>query len=75
MRRGTQDHVVEPHGPARVLAWHGGDIYILYLLYLGYSTYKHSMEELANRYKPVHLIYPIPLLVFLRVGLCSFRFL
>ena len=72
MRRGTQGHVAEPRGPMRVPAWHRGDVYIyIFLLYIGYSTYKHSIEELANRLKPLHLIYPTPLLVFLRVGLCS----
>ena len=60
-----------PRGPTRVPAWHKGDIYILYLLYIGYSTYRHSIEELANRYNPPHLINPMNLLLFLRVGLCS----
>ena len=68
MRRGTQGHVAEPRGPMRVPAWHRGDIYILYLLYIGYSTYKHSIEELANRYKSVHIIYPTCPLNFLCVG-------
>ena len=74
MRRGTQGHAAEPRGPTRVPAWHRGDIYILYLLYIGYSTYKHSIEELANRLKPLYLIYPTPLLLFLCVGLCSLPF-
>ena len=28
MQRGTQGHVAEPRGPARVPAWHGGDVCI-----------------------------------------------
>ena len=49
MRRGTQGHVEEPRGPARVLAWHWGDVYTyVFLLYIGYSTYKRSIEELTN---------------------------
>ena len=71
MRRGMQGHVAEPRGPTLVPAWHRGDIYILYLLYIGYSTYKHSIEELANQYNLPHLINPMNLLLFLRVGLCS----
>ena len=74
MRRGTQGHVAEPRGPARVHAWHWGDVYTyIYLLYIGYSTYKHSIEELANRYNLPHLINPINLL-FLHVGLWSLDF-
>ena len=72
MQRGTQGHVAEPRGPTRLPAWHTKDIYILYLLYIGYSTYKHSIEELANRYKPVHIIYLTCPHNFLRVGLLVF---
>ena len=39
----------KPRGPTRMPAWHGGDVYIYYIyLYIGYSTYKHSIDELAN---------------------------
>ena len=34
-----------PRGHARVLAWHTDDVYIYILEYLGYRTYKHSIEE------------------------------
>ena len=69
MRRGMQGHVAKPWGPTRVLAWHGGDIYTLYLLYIGYGTCKHCIEELANHLNRSHLIYPRCPLRFLRVGL------
>ena len=59
-----------PHGPTRVLACHGCDMYIYYIyLYIGYSTYKHSIEELANGYNPVYLTYPTLPLDFFSVGL------
>ena len=40
---------------ARVLAWHTGDVYLYIYLYIGYSTYKHSKEELANPIKTLTL--------------------
>ena len=56
MQRGMQGHVVEPHRPTCVPAWHECDVYIYYIyLYISYSTYKHSIEELANRYNRVTL--------------------
>ena len=61
--------MVEPGGPTRVFAWHRGDIYTLYLLYIGYSTCKHCIEELANHLNLSQLIYPTCPLRFLHVGL------
>ena len=52
-----------------------GRISYIFLLYIGYSTYKPSIEEFANRYNLPHLINPMNLFVFLRVGLCYLRFL
>ena len=57
MRHGTQGHVAAPRGPARVPAWHNADVYIYILLYYGYRTYKHSIEEFKLMYEPTYLIY------------------
>ena len=45
MRRGTQGHVAVPRGPRECLR--GTDVTNIYIYsyYLGYSTYKHSIEE------------------------------
>ena len=50
MRCGAQGHVTTPRGPARVPGWHNDDVYILYLIYYGYRTYKHSIEEFKLTY-------------------------
>ena len=51
MRHGMQGHVAAQREPARVPAWHWGDVYIYYIfITFGYSTYKTFIEDFANRY-------------------------
>ena len=50
MRRGAQGHVAAPRGPVRVPAWHNDNMYILYLMYYGFRTYKHSIQEFKLTY-------------------------
>ena len=42
---------------ARVRAWHIDDVYVYILLYYGYRTYKPFIEDIANCYNPVYLLY------------------
>ena len=46
----------------------------IYFYYISYSTYKRSIEELADHLNPPHIIYPIVSLKFLRVGLLVFLY-
>ena len=75
MRRGTQDHVVEPRGPTRAPAWCGCDtcayIHIIYIILRVIVLIKIPYSEFANPLKPSHLLNPAFPLNFYRVGLSS----
>ena len=75
MRRGAQGHVAAPRGPVRVPAWHNDDVYILYSIYYGYHTYKHSIEEFKLTFTSAPLFKLAILFDFFGVGLSSLRFL
>ena len=73
--RATQGHVALARGRARVPAWHWGDVSFTYIFYyIGYSTYKHSIEEfMLTALILIHYIRAI-LRHFLRVGQLTFDF-
>ena len=50
MRHGTQGHVAQPRGPARVTALHDVTCAYLYLLVIeGYSTYMHPIFRIEDK--------------------------
>ena len=61
-----------PCGLARVPAWHNDDVYILYSIYHGYHTYKHSIEEFKLTYTSAPSFKLAILFDFFGVGLIFF---
>ena len=69
MRRASWQSQADPR-----VCQHGIEVTFIhiYFYYIDYSTYKCSIEELADHLNPPHIIYPTVSLKFLRVELLIF---